>query len=77
MKKMPLSIIRPLCLVEEKDIIKYAELSKYEKQLKQCPYEHESHREDIKELYKKIETLNPEARFSIWHALEKSNLLIE
>lgn len=77
MKKMPLSIIRPLCLTDEADIRQYAELSGYEKQLKQCPYEHETYRTGIAKLYADIERMNPEARFSIWKALENEGKLVE
>ena len=39
MRKMPLTIIRPLCLIEEADIKAYAEMKGYQKQKKICPYE--------------------------------------
>ena len=77
MSKMPLTIIRPLCLIEEKDIKRWAELQKYEKQLKLCPFETVSHRADIKRIYDEMENINPETRFSIWNALESDNKLIE
>ena len=77
MRKMPLTIIRPLCLIEECDIKAYAELPGYQKQQKLCPYETDSHRTDIKRLYNDIERMNPEARYSIWNALETANKLIE
>ena len=77
MKKMPLEIIRPLCMIEEQDIKAYAELQGYQKQQKLCPYETDSHRTDIKRLYNDIEQLNPEARYSIWRALNTDNKLIE
>jgi tRNA(Ile)-lysidine synthase TilS/MesJ len=77
MRKMPLTIIRPLCLVAEEDIRRYAELSGYEKQLKQCPYEHDSHRTSIRTLYDTMERLNPEARFSLWNALCREGKLVE
>ena len=77
MRKMPLSIIRPLCIVEEKDIVRYAELRQYEKQLKLCPYEHDTHRQDIRNLYADIEKMNPEARYSLWNALVKDGKLVE
>ena len=70
MKKMPLTIIRPLCLVHEADIAILAKEKDYPQQIKRCPYEHESRREEMKRLFSTIETLNPEARYSIWHALE-------
>ena len=77
MKKMPLEIIRPLCMIEEQDIKTYAELQGYQKQQKLCPYETDSHRTDIKRLYDEIEQLNPEARYNIWRALNTDNKLIE
>ena len=77
MRKMPLKIIRPLCLIDEADIRCYAELSGYEKQLKHCPYEHDTQRTSIAELYNSIEHMNPEARYSIWRALEQEGKLTE
>ena len=77
MRKMPLSIIRPLCLIDEADIRRYAELRHYQKQLKLCPYEHDTHRTEIANLYADIERMNPEARFSIWKALEQEGKLTE
>ena len=77
MRKMPLTIIRPLCLIEEADIKAYAEMKGYQKQKKICPYETNSHRTDIKRLYDEIEQINPEARYSIWRALNAENKLIE
>ena len=77
MRKMPLSIIRPLCMIQEADIKAYAEMRGYKKQTKLCPYEADSHRADIKRLYDDIEQTNPEARYSIWNALNSSYKLIE
>ena len=77
MRKMPLTIIRPLCMIEEQDIRTYAELQGYQKQQKRCPYETDSHRTDIKRLYEEIERINPEARYSMWNALNADNKLIE
>ena len=77
MRKMPLTIIRPLCLIPESDIKTYAEMQGYEKQQKLCPYETGSHRTDIKQVYERMEALNPEVRYNIWRALEAGNKLIE
>ena len=77
MRKMPLTMIRPLCLIEEADIKAYAEMKGYQKQKKICPYETNSYRTDIKRLYDEIEQINPEARYSIWRALNAENKLIE
>ena len=77
MEKMPLSIIRPLCLVPEADIRRYAELRGYEKQVKYCPYEHDTHRTSVRTFYERVEAENPEVRFSLWNALERDGKLIE
>ena len=77
MKKMPLTIIRPLCLCQEADIQQYAEQQHYEKQLKQCPYEKATNRTTAQSLFHQLEQLNPEARYSIWHALEQEDKLTE
>ena len=70
MEKMPIEMIRPLCLIEERDIQQYAELSGYEKQMKLCPLEKESNRAEVKQLLTQLEALNPNVRDSIWGAME-------
>lgn len=67
--KMPLQLIRPLCLIDEADIVTYAAMRGYEKQTKLCPFEHVSSREKVKELLEHIKTLNPEAIDSIFGAM--------
>ena len=70
MEKMPIEMIRPLCLIDERDIQQYAELSGYEKQVKLCPLEKESNRAEVKQLLTQLEALNPNVRDSIWGAME-------
>lgn len=77
MRKMPLSIIRPLCMVEEEDIRRYAELRGYEKQVKLCPYETASHRDDMRQLFEQIQQQNPEARHSLWNAIVRAGKLVD
>ena len=67
--KMPLQIIRPLCLIDEADIVTYAAMRDYQKQAKLCPFEHVSSREKVKDLLAQIKALNPEALDSIYGAL--------
>jgi tRNA(Ile)-lysidine synthase TilS/MesJ len=69
MEKMPLQIIRPLCLIDEADLVKYAEMRAYQKQTKLCPFEHVSSREKVKDLLAQIKKLNPEAVDSMYGAL--------
>lgn len=69
MDKMPIQIIRPLCLIDEADLIAYAEEKGYQKQTKLCPFEHVSSREKVKGLLAQIKALNPEALDSMYGAL--------
>ena len=71
MDKMPLQLIRPLCLIEEKDLRRYAELRGYVRQKQPCPFEHESSRTEIKALVSQLEALNPNVRDSLWGAIER------
>ena len=77
MRKMPLTIIRPLCLCQEADIRQYAELRGYEQQSKRCPFEHESNRTSMAAVFQQLKALNPEARYSLWSALETEGKLVE
>lgn len=69
LEKMPLQIIRPLCLIDEADIRTYAQMRSYRKQEKLCPFEHVSSREKVKDLLTHIKALNPEAVDSLYGAL--------
>lgn len=69
MRKFPLTIIRPLCLVHEADIVALASLRGWPAQQKRCPYENESGRTAIREVLRQLEELNPEARYSLWGAM--------
>ena len=69
MDKMPLRIIRPLCLIDESELVHYAALRGYEKQAKLCPFEHVSSRQKVKELLAQIKALNPEAVDSMYGAM--------
>lgn len=71
MRKFPIQLIRPLCLLEEKDLQRLAELQAYKKQKKLCPYERESHRADVKKLVTELESLNPNVRDSLWGAIDR------
>ena len=69
MEKMPLQIIRPLCLVPEADIIRYAELRGYEKLVKLCPHENDTQRTTVRRLLDDMVSRNPETRHSLWNAI--------
>ena len=67
--KMPLQIIRPLCLIDESEIRTYAEMRGYHKQVKTCPFEYESTRTQTKNILAQLAKLNPEVRDSLWAAM--------
>ena len=71
MDKFDMTIIRPFCLVREKELRKMAEEQDYHQQVKNCPYEHDTHREDIKKIIRELEQINPEFEYSLLHAIEK------
>ena len=75
MEKMPLQIIRPLCLIDEAELKAYAAERGYEKQTRLCPFEHVSSREKVKGLLEQIKAINPEAMDSIYGAM--SNIKAE
>ena len=67
--KMPLRIIRPLCLIGEEDLIRYAELRHYAKQQKLCPFEYVSARTKVKELIGQMQQLNHFAVDTLYNAM--------
>ena len=69
MDKMPIIMIRPLCLIAEHDLARYAMLREYRKQIKQCPFEHVSSRAKVKGLINQLQTFNPEVRETIYAAM--------
>ncbi len=77
MRKMPLTLIRPMCMIPESEIIQYAAMRGYRKQNKICPYETSSHRTSVKALFDEIESINPEARSNFWRALVNEGKMVE
>ena len=77
MRKFDMTIIRPMCLVHESDLIQLAAVRGYRKQVKNCPYEKDSHRSDMKGVLRQLEQMNPEARYSLWNSMNniQSDLL--
>lgn len=69
MDKFPITVIRPLCLVNENDVEAYAKECAFPPQKKNCPYENDSNRKTMKEMLAHLETLNPEARYNLWGAM--------
>lgn len=77
MRKMPLAIIRPLCMEDEADIEAFAAMRGYEKQLKSCPYEKVSSRDAVRRMLAEAEQVNPDARHSVFNALQAEGKLVE
>lgn len=77
MDKFPITVIRPLCLVNEKDVEAYAQESNFPPQEKNCPHENSSNRKSMKDLLAHLESLNPEARYNLWGSMSniQTNLL--
>lgn len=69
MKKFDMTIIRPMCLVHESDLVELAQLRDYRKQVKNCPYESQSSRSTMKGVLKQLEEMNSEARYSLWGSM--------
>ena len=69
MKKFDMTIIRPMCMVHEADLVELAMLHDYRKQVKNCPYESQSSRSDMKGILRQLEAMNPEARYSLWGSM--------
>ena len=61
----PLQIIRPMCLVHEDDIREIAEELGFQKQKTICPYEEETNRKTMSDVFRHLQTINPEARYSL------------
>ena len=69
MRKFDMTIIRPMCLIHESDLVEMARIRGYRKQIKNCPYEKDSHRSDMKEVLRRLQEMNPEARYSLWSSM--------
>ena len=69
MDKFDMTIIRPLALIRESALAELAEKRGYHKQLKNCPFEKESHRPQVRQILEQMEQLNPHAASSLWNAM--------
>ncbi len=77
MRKFPVTIIRPLCMVAERDLTAWAALRGFHPVEKVCPYDKTTSRTAVSRVLQEMESLNPEFRYSLWHALEKEGKLAE
>lgn len=72
MDHFPMTLIRPLCLVREEDIKLWAESHEYRKQIKQCPFESDSKRFNMKQIVSELEQMNPEFAYTFFRAIERT-----
>lgn len=72
MDKFDMTIIRPLCLVAERDIAALAKVRGYRGQIARCPYETDTRRADMKRILGELEAVNPEARYSLWRSASRT-----
>lgn len=69
MRKFDMKIIRPMCLIEEPDLIRFAELKQFKKQIKNCPHEKDTNRKVMGEILDRLQKISPEARYSLWASM--------
>lgn len=69
MRHFPLQLIRPLCLAHEEWIAEVAEREGFAHQKRLCPYETSTRRNDMTRIFHELQDLNPEARYSLWTAM--------
>ena len=74
MRHYPLTVIRPLALVQEDWIAEVAAELGFEHQKTPCPYETVTRRTDINRIFHELEALNSEARFSLWRAINNEKM---
>lgn len=69
MSKFNMTIIRPMCLIAEKEILEFARINDFRPQKKKCPYERSSNRPEMKSILQQLEQMNPQARYSLWNSM--------
>lgn len=69
MDKFDMTIIRPLCLVPESELIELSKMRRYVSQKKPCPYECSSSRPEMKVVVKMLEQMNEHARYNLWSSM--------
>lgn len=74
MDKFDMTILRPLSLIHERDLIELSQMHNYVSQKKACPYETTSYRSTIKQIVKQLEALNPHALDNIYASMQNLQL---
>lgn len=76
--KFDMTIIRPLSLISERELLEMERIRNYNKQLKNCPYEKDSYRKNAKGFIKELEKWHPNVRQNLWASMQniKSEYLV-
>ena len=69
MKKFDMTIIRPLCLIAENDLVELSRSGHYPRQEKSCPYEKSSHRPEIRNILHQLQAISPQLRGHLWNSM--------
>ncbi|MEG1615911.1 MAG: ATP-binding protein [Bacteroidales bacterium] len=69
MDKFDMTIIRPLCLVPESELVEMGAMLGYVRQKQPCPYETSSSRPEMKTVVKMLEQMNEHARYNLWSSM--------
>ncbi len=64
-------IIRPLLMLSEEQLRNYADIMKFPKEKKDCPFDEQTMRHQTKELMEYLETMNENARKNIYRSMSK------
>jgi len=72
MDRFAMTIVRPLCLVAEADLASFARMRGFREQLSRCPYETDTRRADMRRVFRELQSVNPEARYSLWRCAEST-----
>lgn len=70
MRHYPLTVIRPLALAPERLVAEVAAGLDFPPQTRSCPWETTTNRQRMTTVLANLESLNPDVRRSMWHAVE-------
>ena len=69
MDKFEMTIVRPLCLIAEKELVQLQLMQQYISQKQPCQYECSSSRPEMKQVVALLETMNERARYNLWASM--------
>lgn len=69
MEKFDMTMIRPLCLITNEQLVNYSKFKNFPQMKKECPYEEGSFRSDIRKIINQLEELSPKARSTMYASM--------